>query len=169
MSNLDFQPANDRYAADFGDRALLSIPPTRKLIVVTCMDARLNPSEFLGLKDGEAHVIRNAGGLAKDALRSIIISQRLLGTKDIVVIHHSNCGMLTFTDSALRSKIKEAHPGDTAISEAVKGLEFGPFANLDDSVRDDVSYLKNNPLVLKEGSITGWVYDVETGKVRQVA
>ncbi|KAH7915140.1 carbonic anhydrase [Hygrophoropsis aurantiaca] len=168
MSKVDFTSANGQYAATFGDRANLGIPPSKKLIVVTCMDARLNPSDFLGLKDGEAHVIRNAGGLAKDALRSIIISQRLLGTKDIAVIHHTNCGMLTFTDSTLRSKVTEAHSGDARVSEAVKSFEFGAFSELDKSVKDDVSYLKENPLVLKEGNISGWVYEVETGKIREV-
>jgi len=133
------------------------------------MDARLNPEEFLGLNLGEAHIIRNAGGLAKESLRSIIISQRLLGTKDVLVIHHSDCGMLTFSDEQLRSKVINAHPGDTSVSEAVNDLQFGPFPDLDRSVKDDVAFLKNHPLVLKEGNITGWVYEVETGKIREVA
>lgn len=127
-----------------------------------------SPEEFLGLNIGEAHIIRNAGGLAKESLRSIIISQRLLGTKDVLVIHHSDCGMLTFSDELLRSKVIDAHPGDTKVSEAVNDLQFGPFPDLDRSVKDDVAFLKNHPLVLKEGNITGWVYEVETGKVREV-
>jgi carbonic anhydrase len=105
----------------------------------------------------------------KEALRSIIISQRLLGTRDILVIHHSDCGMLTFTDEQLRSKVISAHPGNAAVSEAINSRQFGPFPNLDASVKDDVAFLKDHPLVLKEGNITGWVYEVETGKIRAVA
>ncbi|KAG2754433.1 carbonic anhydrase [Suillus brevipes Sb2] len=168
MAEIDFKQANESYAANFGDNGKLSIPPSKHLVVVTCMDARLNPEEFLGLNIGEAHIIRNAGGLAKESLRSIIISQRLLGTKDVLVIHHSDCGMLTFSDELLRSKVIDAHPGDTKVSEAVNDLQFGPFPDLDRSVKDDVAFLKNHPLVLKEGNITGWVYEVETGKVREV-
>lgn len=168
MAEIDFKQANESYAANFGDNGKLSIPPSKHLVVVTCMDARLNPEEFLGLNIGEAHIIRNAGGLAKESLRSIIISQRLLGTKDVLVIHHSDCGMLTFSDEQLRSKVIDAHPGDTKVSEAVNDLQFGPFPDLDRSVKDDVAFLKNHPLVLKEGNITGWVYEVETGKVREV-
>ncbi|OJA07631.1 hypothetical protein AZE42_01121 [Rhizopogon vesiculosus] len=168
MSEVDFKQENERYAANFGDNGKLSIPPSKHLAVVTCMDARLKPEEFLGLNLGEAHIIRNAGGLAKESLRSIIISQRLLGTRDIVVIHHSDCGMLTFTDEQLRSKVISAHPGNAAVSEAVNSLQFGPFPDLDASVKDDVAFLKDHPLVLKEGNITGWVYEVETGKIREV-
>lgn len=168
MAEIDFKQANESYAANFGNNGKLSIPPSKHLVVVTCMDARLNPEEFLGLNIGEAHIIRNAGGLAKESLRSIIISQRLLGTKDVLVIHHSDCGMLTFSDEQLRSKVIDAHPGDTKVSEAVNDLQFGPFPDLDRSVKDDVAFLKNHPLVLKEGNITGWVYEVETGKVREV-
>ncbi|KAG0703167.1 carbonic anhydrase [Suillus ampliporus] len=168
MAQVDFKQANERYAANFGDNGKLSIPPSKNLVVVTCMDARLKPEEFLGLNLGEAHIIRNAGGLAKESLRSIIISQRLLGTKDVLVIHHSDCGMLTFTDEQLRSKVINAHPGNATVSEAVNGLQFGPFPDLDSSVKDDVAFLKNHPLVLKEGNITGWVYEVETGKIREV-
>jgi carbonic anhydrase len=105
---------------------------------------------------------------SKESLRSIIISQRLLGTKDVLVIHHSDCGMLTFSDEQLRSKIISAHPGNTDVSEAVNDLKFGPFPDLDESVKDDIAFLKNHPLVLKEGNITGWVYEVETGNVREV-
>lgn len=106
---------------------------------------------------------------SKESLRSIIISQRLLGTRDILVIHHSDCGMLTFTDEQLRSRVIDSHPGNAAVSEAVNDLKFGPFPDLDASVKDDVAFLKGHPLVLKEGNITGWVYEVETGKVREVA
>ncbi|KAG1864637.1 carbonic anhydrase [Suillus subalutaceus] len=122
MAEVDFKQANESYAASFGDNGKLSIPPSKHLVVVTCMDARLHPEQFLGLNLGEAHIIRNAGGLAKESLRSIIISQRLLGTRDVLVIHHSDCGMLTFSDEQLRSKVIDAHPGDTNVSEAVNDL-----------------------------------------------
>ncbi|KAF9229613.1 carbonic anhydrase [Gyrodon lividus] len=170
-AKVDIVKANQAYSdpSNFGRRGSLSLPPAKKLTVVTCMDARLDPADFLGLQDGDAHVIRNAGGLAKEAVRSVVISQCLLGTEDIVIIHHSGCGMLTFTDEVLRDQLIEAHPGDAAVANAAHGIEFGPFNDLDESVKSDVSYLKNHPLVQKKGSITGWVYEVENGKIRQVA
>ncbi|KIK99786.1 hypothetical protein PAXRUDRAFT_822403 [Paxillus rubicundulus Ve08.2h10] len=133
------------------------------------MDARLNPAEFLGLQDGDAHVIRNSGGLAKEAVRSLVISQRLLGTEDILVIHHSDRGMLTFTDEFLRNQLAKAHPDDAAVANAARGIEFEPFSDLDESVKSDVAYLKNHPLVHQKATITAWVYEVENGKIRQVA
>jgi carbonic anhydrase len=104
----------------------------------------------------------------RESLRSIIISQRLLGTRDILVIQHTDCGMLTFTDEQLRSKTISAHPGNAAVAEAVNSMQFGPFPDLDASVKDNVAFLKDHPLVLKEGNITGWVYEVETGGIRAV-
>ncbi|KIJ68700.1 hypothetical protein HYDPIDRAFT_24955 [Hydnomerulius pinastri MD-312] len=170
-AKVDIVKANQAYSdpSNFGERGKLAIPPSKKLAVVTCMDARLNPADFLGLEDGEAHVIRNAGGLAKEAVRSLVISQRLLGTEDILVIHHTNCGMLTFTDDHLRSQLAEAHPNDHAAAQAAKSIEWGSFKVLEDSVKDDVEFLKGHPLIQKKGSITGWVYEVEYGKIKQVA
>ncbi|KAF8845369.1 carbonic anhydrase [Paxillus ammoniavirescens] len=170
-AKVDIVKANQAYSdtSNFGERGSLSIPPAKKLAVVTCMDARLDPADFLGLQDGDAHVIRNAGGLAKEAVRSLVISQRLLGTEDILVIHHSDCGMLTFTNEFLRNQLTEAHPGNPAVANAARGIEFGPFGDLDESVKGDVAYLKNHPLIQQKGTITGWVYEVENGKIRQVA
>src|SRR5947199_1605275 len=115
--------SNESYAAGFtkGD---LAMPPARQTTVVTCMDARLLPSRFLGLEEGDAHVIRNAGGRAQDALRSIVISQRLLGTKEVVVIHHTDCGMLTFKNEDLRAQVKRELGADAS------GIDFLPFADV---------------------------------------
>ncbi|EIW86469.1 carbonic anhydrase [Coniophora puteana RWD-64-598 SS2] len=169
MAEINFIQNNEQYASNFGDRGKLALPPSKKLIVVTCMDARINPAEALGIKDGEAHVIRNAGGLTKEAVRSVVISQRLLGTKDILVIQHTDCGMLTFTDPSLREQITQAHSGNDGVTNAVKNFEFGPFDDLDQSIKNNVQFLKEDPLVLTGGSITGYAYAVETGKLRRVA
>ncbi|GBE87870.1 carbonic anhydrase [Sparassis crispa] len=166
-AHLDFEKANEKYVAGFGDRAHLPIHPGKKLAVVTCMDARLNVFGHLGIKEGEAHIIRNAGGAAKDALRSIIISQRLLGTREIAVFHHTACGMLTFSTPQLRTLVKESDPTNVALN-AVDDVDFLEFGDLEKSVREDVTFLRENPLVLPETKITGWVYEVETGKVRQI-
>ncbi|KAI0733612.1 carbonic anhydrase [Fomitopsis betulina] len=166
--SAEFAKANEQYVAEFGGKGSLPILPAKKLTIVTCMDARINVFSELGIKEGDAHIIRNAGGVAKDALRSIIISQRLLGTREIAVIHHTSCGMVTFRTPELQARVKAADPGNAAL-HAVDAIDFLEFADLEKSVRDDVSWLKENPLVLPESLITGWVYEVETGKVRQVA
>ncbi|TFK76770.1 carbonic anhydrase [Pluteus cervinus] len=167
MSGIDFVEQNKSYAATF-DQGHLEIPPTKNLIILTCIDARIDPASQLGLKLGEAHVIRNAGGVAKDAIRSIVISQRLLGTKEIAVFHHVGCGMLLFETPKLRDIVKGAAPGDAAVASAVDAIDFLEFSNVEEGVRADVEYLKNHPLVLKGSIITGWVYDVTTGKVHKV-
>ncbi|CAI7657144.1 unnamed protein product [Penicillium glandicola] len=156
----EFEAANANYVASFtkGD---LQLPPQRKVAVVACMDARLDPARVLGLEEGDAHVIRNAGGRATDALRSIIISQQLLGTREIVIVHHTNCGMLTFTDELIRDKIR------ADLHQNVDHIAFLPFGDVKQSVRDDIQILKNSPLVL-DVPITGYVYEVETGKIVQV-
>lgn len=158
---------------------------TEQLSVVTCQDARLelkknpqhscmkkiltvshsSPAAHLGIKEGDAHVIRNAGGSAKDALRSIVISQRLLGTHEIAVFHHTGCGMLIFSTNELRDIVKKADPGNSTTASQVDAIDFLEFTDVEDSVRSDVKFLQESPLVLKETSITGWVYEVETGKV----
>ncbi|KAJ9490047.1 hypothetical protein VN97_g3215 [Penicillium thymicola] len=156
----EFEAANTNYVASFtkGD---LQLPPQRKVAVVACMDARLDPARALGLEEGDAHVIRNAGGRVSDALRSIIISQQLLGTREIVIVHHTNCGMLTFTEDVIRDKIR------TDLHQNADHIAFLPFGDLEQSVRDDIQILKDSPLVL-EVPITGYVYQVETGKIVQV-
>ena len=154
--------ANEKFAAGF-DQGGLAMPPARKVAVLACMDARLHPSKFLGLEIGDAHVIRNAGGRASDdAIRSLIISQRLLGTKEVLVIHHTDCGMLTFSNDQLREKLK-AETGNDASK-----IDFLPFPELDRSVRDDVKRIKESPFVDKDVAVTGFVYDVNTGRLRRI-
>jgi len=160
-----FAAANEEYVKGFGSKGSLPLPPARKLAIVTCMDARIDPAASLGIKEGDAHVIRNAGGIAKEALRSIIISQQLLGTREIALFHHTDCGMLTFTDADLKSTLKQQYPSS---EDEINKFDFYPFPQLEQSVKDDIALLKSHPLILKETKITGWVYEVETGKVRQI-
>jgi len=157
----EFVTANEHYAGSFtqGD---LALPPSRKVAVVTCMDARIDPLASLGLSLGEAHVIRNAGGRATDALRSLVISQHLLGTREVVLFHHTDCGMLTFSDEELRKRLGGARAEADAVA-------FLPFGDLDQSVRDDVKFLTGHPLLVEGSGVSGWVYDVVTGKMRRVA
>ncbi|KAG9051064.1 hypothetical protein FS837_012571 [Tulasnella sp. UAMH 9824] len=165
--------ANESYASSFGSKGSLALPPARKVVIITCMDARIDPAASLGLKEGDAHVIRNAGGRAQEALRSVIISQQLLGTREVVLFHHTDCGMLTFKDDVLREKLKGSVKADVreAVGPAVDQISFLPFPDLEQSIKEDVAYLKASPLVLEEtkSKITGWIYDVYSGKVTQVA
>lgn len=154
--------ANARYAAAF-DRGGLAIPPARRVAIVTCMDARIVPSRALGLEEGDAHVIRNAGGRAADALRSLVISQRLLGTREVVVIHHTDCGMLTFTNAQLHEQVRAELGADAA------AIDFLPFPDLEQSVRDDVAFLRASPLLAPDIPVRGFVYDVRTGRLAEVA
>src|SRR6266498_759830 len=150
--------ANEQYAAHFhqGD---LPMPPGRKVAVLVCMDARIDPAKALGLEEGDAHVIRNAGGRAADALRSLAISHELLGTREIVVIHHTDCGMLTFSNGDLRKKVKQE------LHTEADHIDFLPFKDLEQSVRDDVTFLRESPLIPKSIGISGFIYDVKTGKL----
>ncbi|GAB4216559.1 MAG: carbonic anhydrase [Roseiflexaceae bacterium] len=163
MANIDaFLEANRRYQAGF-DQGGLPIPPARGVAILTCMDARLDPDKFLGLNIGDAHVIRNAGGRAsEDAIRSLVISQRLLGTTEIVVIHHTDCGMVTFTNEQLSARIKADLGVDTA------GRDFLPFSDLEQSVRDDVAALRESPLIPCDIPISGAIYDVFSGALHEV-
>ncbi|GJN78555.1 hypothetical protein PLIIFM63780_002049 [Purpureocillium lilacinum] len=156
----EFEAANQKYAASFA-KGDLPLPPGRKVAVVACMDARLDPAKVLGLEEGDAHVIRNAGGRTIEALRSIIISQQLLGTREIAIVHHTDCGMLTFSDEDLRSKVR------SELAENVDHFAFLPFSDLKASVQDDIQILKKSPLVL-DVPITGYIYDVKTGKIDKV-
>jgi carbonic anhydrase len=126
------------------------------------MDARILPSRALGLAEGDAHIIRNAGGLAKEALRSLVISQQLLGTREIVVIHHTGCGMLTFTNEQLRTKVRSELGADAS------AIDFLPFSDLEQSVVDDVRFLRESPLLLEGVPVRGFVYDVRTGRITEV-
>jgi carbonic anhydrase len=163
MSVIDeLLDANTEYANTF-DRGNLPMPPARRLAVVTCMDARIIPSRQLGLEEGDAHVIRNAGGRTRDALRSLVISQRLLGTNEIAVIHHTDCGMLTFTNPQLHAKVKQDLGADSS------GIDFLPFSDVEESVREDVNFLLSSPLIARAILIRGFVYDVRSGRLSEVA
>ena len=154
--------ANERYSESFSGGGL-SAAPGRRFAVVTCMDARLDPARFLGLEEGDAHVIRNAGGLVTDdALRSLVISHWLLGTKEVFVIAHTDCGMLAFSDEDLREKLREATGADAS------GVEFHPFSDLEESVRASVRKIRESPFVPDDVPASGWIYDVRTGKLREV-
>ncbi|MCW2502536.1 MAG: Carbonic anhydrase-related protein [Actinomycetia bacterium] len=152
----------ERYASSF-DKGDLPLPPARQVAVVACMDARLNPYGLLGLSEGDAHVIRNAGGvITADQLRSLAISQRLLGTREIVLIHHTDCGMLTFTDDAFKSSIQE----ETGIKPPWAAEAF---SDLDADVRQSIARIKADPFIPVKDSVRGFVYDVEKGTLREVA
>jgi carbonic anhydrase len=153
---------NEAYAGSF-DKADLPLPPAKKLAVVACMDARLNVYGMLGLRDGDAHVIRNAGGVVTDdEIRSLAISQRLLGTEEIVLIHHTDCGMLTFTDDQFRGAIEE----ETGIKPEWAAEAF---ADLDADVRQSIARIKASPFIPRKESVRGFVYDVQTGALREVS
>jgi carbonic anhydrase len=151
---------NVRYAETFG--GLLPLPPSRHLAVVACMDARLNVYGILGLNDGEAHVIRNAGGvITDDEIRSLTISQRLLGTQEIILIHHTDCGMLTFTDDDFKASIQQ----DTGIKPEWAAEAF---SDLDEDVRQSINRIKASPFIPHKDSVRGFVFDVATGKLNEV-
>jgi carbonic anhydrase len=152
---------NARYAATF-DRPNLELPPARKLAVLACMDARLTVEDVLGLRSGEAHIIRNAGGLATDdAIRSLVISQQLLGTEEVIVIEHTGCGMLTFEDGPVADSITEAT--GTRVD-----LPFHAFPDLESNLSAQVAKIRAHPWI-KDVPVTGVIYEVETGRLRQVA
>ena len=158
--------SNAAYAANFahGD---LPLPPSKHYAVVTCMDARIDPSAAFGISLGDAHVIRNAGGNASDALRSLVISEQLLGTTEVLLVKHTGCGMLTFANDDVKAVVRQK-VGENAAKE-VANWDFEPFGNLEEAVGKDVEILRANPAVGGAGvTISGWVYEVETGKVRKV-
>jgi carbonic anhydrase len=150
------------YAANF-DKADLPLPPARKVAVLACMDARLVPSRILGLKEGDAHIIRNAGGVVTDdAIRSLAISQRLLDTEEIVLLHHTDCGMLTFSDDEFKRSIQD----ETGIKPAWAVEAFG---DLEEDVRQSIARIQASPFIPNKDSVRGFVYDVHTGAVREVS
>jgi carbonic anhydrase len=152
---------NERYAQGF--TGPLPLPPSRHVAVVACMDARLDVYRVLGLAEGEAHVIRNAGGvITDDEIRSLAISQRLLGTKEILLIHHTDCGMLTFTDDAFAQQLAE----DTGIKPSWAGESF---ADLDEDVRQSLRRIEASPFITRHESLRGFVFDVATGRLREVS
>jgi carbonic anhydrase len=162
MSTTDELLRNaDRYAESF-DKAELPMPPARKIAIVACMDARLNPYALLGLQEGDAHLIRNAGGVVTDdEIRSLAISQRLLGTEEIMLIHHSDCGMLTFGDDEFRRDIQR----ETGVKPE---WAAGAFEDLDEDVRQSVARIKASPFIPRKDRVRGFVYEVETGRLREV-
>lgn len=150
------------YAASF-DKGDLPLPPARRVAIVACMDARLNPYALLGLSEGDAHIIRNAGGaVTTDVIRSLTISQRLLGTEEIVLIHHTGCGMLTFSDDDFRSAVEK----DTGIRPQWAAETF---SDLDTGVRRSIARIKASPFIPRTDSVRGFVYEVETGRLREVS
>ncbi len=152
---------NEQYASGF-DKADLPAPPGKKVAVVACMDARLNVYAMLGLNEGDAHVIRNAGGVVTDdAIRSLAISQRLLGTEEIVLIHHTGCGMLSFTDEEFKATIER----ETGVKPAWAAEAF---SDLEGDVRQSIARVEASPFIAHKGSVRGFVYEVESGRLREV-
>ncbi|MBJ7609675.1 MAG: carbonic anhydrase [Candidatus Dormibacteraeota bacterium] len=162
MSVTDQLLDNNRAYAQSFDKGDVPLPPARRVAVVACMDARLHVSQILGLEVGDAHVIRNAGGaVTDDTLRSLLISQRLLGTEEVILIHHTDCGMLTFTDDEVKTQVFE----DTGIRPA---FALEAFADLDEDVRQSIARITTSPLIPRRDRVRGFVYDVHTGSLREV-
>src|SRR5215203_3684930 len=152
---------NERYANSF-EKSDLPMPPAKQIAIVTCMDARLSPFVMLGLQEGDAHIIRNAGGvITDDEIRSLVISQRLLGTREIMLIQHTDCGMLTFSDDEVKQQIQD----DVGIKPH---FALESFSDLDENVRQSVARIKTSPFVPNKDNVRGFVYEVETGRLREV-
>src|SRR5687767_15823770 len=163
MSAIDQFLANAKsYAASF-NKGHLPMPPAKQLAVVACMDARLNTTGLLGLEEGDAHVIRNAGGVVTDdVVRSLAISQRLLGTREIILIHHTDCGMLTFKDDELKQQIHEEVGMKPHFS-------MESFSDLEEDVRQSIARIQASPFISHKESVRGFIYEVETGRLREVS
>ncbi len=177
----DVLRANDAYAAEFGDKSELALPPSRGFAILTCMDARLDPAKYAGLSEGDAHVIRNAGGRASDdAIRSLVISYKLLGTAEWFVIHHSNCGMEFFTDDLMRGLLASSLETAVLDADGFHDVGVGPgsaeasyidwltISDSAQSVTDDVARIRSHPLVPASIPIYGYIYDVTTGRLVEV-
>ena len=173
--------ANEQYAASFGAKSELALPPARRFAILTCMDARLDPAKYAGLSEGDAHVIRNAGGRASDdAIRSLVISYKLLGTQEWFVIHHTNCGMEFFTDEGMRDllaqSLETAELGPDGFRDVGSGpgssearyIDWLTIADANGSVVEDVSRIRAHPLVPNRIPIYGYVYDVKTGRLVEI-
>jgi len=177
----DVLAANEAYATDFGDKANLPMPPARRFAILTCMDARLDPAKFAGLQEGDAHVIRNAGGRASDdAIRSLVISHKLLGTNVWFVIHHTDCGMETFTNDVMRGLLRQSLDTAEVGPDGWKDVGQGPGSTAGDtidwltikdqaeSVTSDVARIRSHPLVPANVPIYGYIYDVNSGRLIEV-
>jgi len=173
--------ANQKYASAFGDKTSLALPPARGFAILTCMDARLDPAKYAGLAEGDAHVIRNAGGRASDdAIRSLVISYKLLGTKEFFVIHHTDCGMEFFTNDIIRGLLASSLETAALTAEGFKDIGKGPgsraaqfvefltIPNQKQAVIDDVERIRNHPLVPASIPVYGYVYDVKSGKLIEI-
>ncbi len=173
--------ANQNYVAQFGEKGKLPMPPGRRFAILTCMDARLDPAKYAGLSEGDAHVIRNAGGRASDdAIRSLVISHKLLGTNEWFVIHHTDCGMETFTNEIISGLLKENLESATIDEKGWRNIKVGggssegkyinwlTISNLEESVLSDVKRIRNHPLVSKTVTIYGYIFDVRSGKIIEV-
>ncbi len=173
--------ANEAYAADFGDKGELALPPARRFAILTCMDARLDPAKYAGLSEGDAHVIRNAGGRASDdAIRSLVISYKLLGTAEWFVVHHTNCGMEFFDDETMRgllgNSLETAALGDEGFydvgtgpgSPEAKYIDWLTISDQEQSVTEDVARIRNHPLVPGSIPVYGYIYDVTSGRLIEV-
>ena len=162
MSATDELLANARRYAEAFDQGGKALPPAKKVAVVACMDARILPSYVLGLEVGDAHVIRNAGGVVSaDTIRSLTISQRLLGTEEVILLHHTDCGMLTFSDDDFRRSIQD----DTGIKP---DWHSESMTDLEEDVRQSIARVKASPFIPNKGSVRGFIYDVETGELQEV-
>src|ERR671923_167319 len=162
MSAIDELVRNAQSYAEHFDKATLPLPPAKRVAVIACMDARLNPYGLLGLQEGDAHVIRNAGGVVTDdEIRSLAISQRLLGTEEIMLIHHTDCGMLTFEDDEFRRQVQR----ETGIKPQWAAEAFD---DLEDDLRQSIARIKASPFIPKKDNVRGFVYDVEKGSLHEV-
>jgi len=173
--------ANKEYAENFGDKKDLALPPARKFAILTCMDARLDPAKYAGLAEGDAHVIRNAGGRASDdAIRSLVISYKLLGTKEFFIVHHTDCGMEFFTNESisdlLSKSLETAALDENGFHDVGKGpgstegkyINFLTVSDREGAVIEDVQRVRNHPLVPKSIPVYGYIYDVKSGKLIEV-
>ncbi|HXY49025.1 MAG TPA: carbonic anhydrase [Terriglobales bacterium] len=173
--------ANQKYSASFGQKAELSLPPARRFAILTCMDARLDPAKFAGLAEGDAHVIRNAGGRASDdAIRSLVISYKLLGTREFFVVHHTNCGMEFFSDDVIRGLLASSLETAQLTSDGFRDVGRGPgsrsgeyidwltIRDQQQAVIDDVERIRNHPLVPRTIPVYGFLYDVRSGRLIEV-
>ena len=177
----EFLQANAKYAADFGEKGKLALPPARRFAILTCMDARLDPAKYAGLAEGDAHVIRNAGGRASDdAIRSLVISYKLLGTREFFVVHHTDCGMQFFSNDVIRGLLASSLETAELTAQGFRDVGTGPGSRAGEyiewltvkdarqAVLDDVARIRNHPLIPKTIPVHGYIYDVKSGRLVEV-